>query len=117
MFISSRADLVNRPVVREPAGDRGSVKVAVGCNEKARFGAPSIGAAVKVTPVKSHPVEISVISDAKPTGRLSAISRPPRKGVENGGNTRNGVVSEDGAEPTGSTGTRGPIKGPVGYIA
>src|SRR5271169_1611142 len=37
--------------------------------------------------------------------------------MDNAGNTRNGVVSKDGAESICSTGTRGPIKSPIGYIA
>src|SRR5262245_8538364 len=101
MFMASRPYLVNSPIVRGPARDRGSVKVPAGCDEQTRIGAPAIGAArkavqdgersrrgdaeegakVEVTTVKSHPIEIAVSAHAKPTGRVTAIGRTTREGM------------------------------------
>src|SRR5271167_4513005 len=46
-FISSRVYLVNRPIVRGSARNRGSVKVPVGGYEETRIGALPIAAAGK----------------------------------------------------------------------
>lgn len=95
----------------------GAAGKAVQDGQDSRWREAEEGAQVKIATIERHPVEIAVVSHAKPAGRVIAVSGATREGMDHASSTSNGVVSEDGAESTRSTGSRGTIQSPIGHVA